>query len=253
MTNDDTGPRDLAPHRDPEFDALTEWMTSHVASAKEVLVKRGTLMIAGAVVAVAVFGGGYAIGANYGPKQEPAVTAASGNSVGAQRGSGAQGSAASGGRGASSGPVSGKVIAVNADSITIQLVARGGANGSPAPGSAIVLVGSGTRVVQTATQDSKLTELKAGDQITVVGSTDPATGVVSAQAVLVGAADLLGQLFVAERTRTADVPQRPGATPGTTQVDPAADGGHGAPGFLGIPGFGPPEGGRGGGAGGGGH
>lgn len=205
-------------------------------------MKRAALVITGAIAAVALFGGGYAVGTNGGPTHTAALSAGSRVGLGSQGGTGAQGGATAGGRAAGTAPISGKVIAVSADSITIELVGRTGANGSTPPPSVIVLVGTGTRVIEATTQDGKLAKLKTGDQITAVGSTDPTTGVMSAQAVVLGAADAIRQLFASGNTRNAD--PRP-VTSGTGPVEPAGggagnagDGGHGPPGFFGVPGFG---------------
>ena len=153
-------------------------------------MKRTTVLIAGAVAAVALFGGGYAVGAQS-PARAKAATAGNPSCVALQRGSGQ--SSAVPGAAIGAALLSGKVIAVNPDSITIESVART-ADGSPAPVSTIALVGSVTRVVKITTQDTKVSELKAGDQVSVVGTTDPTTGTVSAQAVIVGGTNVT-QLF----------------------------------------------------------
>jgi len=56
-----------------------------------------------------------------------------------------------------------------------------------------VLVGSSTKIVRTTETDIKVSDLKANDQIQIVGTTD-ATGSVSASAIVVGG-NALQQLF----------------------------------------------------------
>ena len=85
------------------------------------------------------------------------------------------------------------MISVNDGSITVEVRTGGGQGASPTVTSANVLVGATTRIVKTAETDIKATDLKANDQIQVVGTTD-ATGSVSASAIVVGG-NALGQLF----------------------------------------------------------
>jgi len=84
---------------------------------------------------------------------------------------------------------------VNTDSITVS-VRAGGANGATGTTTTeLVLVGSGTRVVKTVESDVKLSDLKVGDQITVAGTPDTASGTISAQTIVVGATNILGDIL----------------------------------------------------------
>ena len=161
-------------------------------------MNRTTLTVAGAILALALFGGGYTLGVSS-AKPTPATPAASGTPA-----AGGAGQGANRGQPGAAGfapPVNGRIISVNADSITIAVNAPRGqgapgqASASPVTTSSIALVGATTRVVRTTETDVKLSDLKAGDQVTVVGSTDPATGTISAQAVVIGGTNILGQLF----------------------------------------------------------
>ena len=69
-----------------------------------------------------------------------------------------------------------------------------------------MLIGASTRIVKTTESDVKLADIKANDQVTIVGTTDSA-GLVSASAIVVGGANVLGQLF------GGGGGGRPGATP----------------------------------------
>jgi len=80
---------------------------------------------------------------------------------------------------------------VNDGSITIE-VRQGGAQGaSPTVTSQIVLVGTSTRIVKTVETDIKLSDLKANDQVTIVGTTD-ASGNLAATAIVAGGNALQG-------------------------------------------------------------
>jgi hypothetical protein len=79
----------------------------------------------------------------------------------------------------------------------------------------IALVGSNARVVKTVESDIKLSDVKAGDQVLVVGQTDAATGTVAASVVLDGV-NALQQLFGAPggaRPSGSGTPQRPAQSP----------------------------------------
>ncbi len=162
-------------------------------------MNRGTLVVAGAVAALALFAGGYALGAG---SFQPKPVAATGPppASGAAAGGPGAGGAARGAGGGFNAPVNGRVISVNADSITIAVSAprlagaAGQPSGSPALTSSIALVGSGTRVVRIAESDSKLADLRPNDQVTIVGTTDASTGTISAQTIVVGG-NVLGGLF----------------------------------------------------------
>src|SRR6266550_4577664 len=127
-----------------------------------VFARRPVQIIVGVVVALALFGGGYAFGST----RTPAPAAATSGSTGATgRGAFGAGGAggANGGAAAARGVTTGQILSVNTDSITIS-VRAGGANGATGTTSTtLVLVGSGTRVVKTVETDVKLTDLKVGD------------------------------------------------------------------------------------------
>ena len=178
-----------------------------------------TRIVIGAVVAVALAGGGFAAGMTYAQGQN--VTTASASPSGAPGARGASGGRqGAGGAGAALGgaqPINGRVLAVNDGSLTVAVIERGqlgqggaSAGASPATTSQIVLVGASTRIVKTAETDVKLADIKPNDQVTIVGTTDSA-GLVSASAVVVGGVNVLGQLLGSQ----TGVPggARPGATP----------------------------------------
>jgi hypothetical protein len=56
-------------------------------------------------------------------------------------------------------------------------------------------VGTGTRVVKTTETDVKLSDLKVGDQVTVAGTPDTASGTVSASAIVLGGTNILGDIL----------------------------------------------------------
>ena len=58
-----------------------------------------------------------------------------------------------------------------------------------------MLVGSATRVVKTVETDVKLTDLKVGDTVTVAGTPDTASGTISAQAIVLGGNNILGDIL----------------------------------------------------------
>jgi hypothetical protein len=157
-------------------------------------------IVIGIAAALVLAGGGFAAGMTFDKAQTPATTTTGATgSTGARGGSGARGGFGVGAVGGQQ-PVSGRILAVNDGSITVAAVERGpgGANAqasaSPATTSQIVLVGASTRIVKTTEVDVKLGDLKVNDQVTVVGTTD-AAGIVSATAIVVGATNILGQLF----------------------------------------------------------
>ena len=157
-----------------------------------VRARRPVQIVVGVVVALAFFGGGYALG---GSRATPAVaaTATTTGASGAFAGRGGQGAA--GGAAAQRGLANGQILAVNSDSITISM-RQGGQNGaSPTTTSQLVLVGSGTRLVKTVETDIKLSDLKVGDTVTVAGTPDTASGTISAQAIVVGGNNILGDIL----------------------------------------------------------
>ena len=154
-----------------------------------VLSSRPIQVVVGVIVALALFGGGYALGAG----RAPAATAAAGSAT--PSGRAFQGGAGGAGAAAARGLSNGLIIAVNTDSITIQ-VRTGGQNGaSPTVTTQLVLVGTGTRVVKTTEADVKLSDLKVGDQVTVAGTPDTASGTIAAQAIVLGGTNILGDIL----------------------------------------------------------
>ena len=156
------------------------------------------LQIAAVVLAVVLFGGGFAAGMTLGrgSATETAKDATASPSSGAGRagGAGAGGAVLRGGAGAAGQAiVAGRVISVNDGSITVEVRTGGAQGASPTVTSQIVLVGTSTRIVRTTETDIKASDLKANDQIQIVGTTD-ATGNVAATAIIVGG-NALQQLF----------------------------------------------------------
>ena len=148
---------------------------------------RRVQIVAGVVVALVLFGGGYALGAGRAPAQTTTVATSSANPAAGQ----GRGAGGVGGRNL----VNGQIISVNADSVTIT-VRQPGANGASASvTSQIVLVGTGTRVVRTTETDIKLSDLKVGDTITVAGTPDTTSGTTAAQAIVVGGTNILGDIL----------------------------------------------------------
>ena len=152
-------------------------------------------IVIGIVVALALAGGGFAAGMTVGKGSANEASASASPSGAAGRGAitgrAGQGGA-QGGSGAFGGQaMAGRIISVNDGSITIE-VRQGGAQGaSPTVTSQIVLVGSTTRIVKTVETDIKLSDLKANDQVTIVGTTD-ASGNVAATAIVAGGNALQG-------------------------------------------------------------
>lgn len=140
----------------------------------------------GAVLAIALVGGGFAAGMTVARAGgEPAASPAPSGAA-ALRGAIGQRLGQGGGQGALAGQATvGRVLSVNEGSITIETRQPGAQGASPTVSSQIVLVGGSTRIVRTTETDIKLTELKANDQVTIVGTTD-ANGNVSATAIVAG-------------------------------------------------------------------
>ncbi len=154
-----------------------------------VFSRRPVQIVVGVIVALALFGGGYAFGSSRTPTAGTTTTGATATTA---PGRGAQGA---GGGAANRGLTTGQIIAINTDSITVQ-VRSGGQNGaSPTVTTQLVLVGTGTRVVKTAETDIKLSDLKVGDQVSVAGTPDTASGTVSAQAIVLGGTNILGDIL----------------------------------------------------------
>src|SRR5258708_12298231 len=89
----------------------------------KMLSRRPVQMIAGVIVALALFGGGYAFGSSKAPA--PTATTATGAAASGRVVQGAGGQA-------NRGLTNGQIIAVNSDSITVQ-VRQGGQNGASPP------------------------------------------------------------------------------------------------------------------------
>ncbi len=153
-------------------------------------------IVIGVVIALALAGGSFAAGMTVGKGSANEASASSSPSGAAGRGAGITGRVGQGGAQGASGAfggqaMAGRIISVNDGSITIE-VRQGGAQGaSPTVTSQIVLVGSSTRIVKTVETDIKLSDLKANDQVTIVGTTD-ASGNVSATAIVAGGNALQG-------------------------------------------------------------
>jgi len=146
-----------------------------------------------AVIGIALAGGGFAAGMTVG-KGSPSETSASPSPTGAAGRGGITGrlGGAQGATGALGGQaVNGRILSVNDGSITIEVRQPGAQGASPTVTSQIVLVGTTTRIVKTVETDIKLGDLKANDQVTIIGTTD-ASGNVSATAIVAGGNALQG-------------------------------------------------------------
>ena len=153
-------------------------------------------IVIGVVIALALAGGGFAAGLTVGRSGTEANASASPSGAAARGGTGVTGRFGQGGAAGASGAaggqaMAGRIISVNDGSITIEVRQPGAQGASPTVTSQIVLVGSSTRIVKTVESDIKLTDLKANDQVTIVGSTD-ANGNVSATAIVAGGNALQG-------------------------------------------------------------
>ena len=153
-------------------------------------------IVIGVVAALALAGGGFVAGMTVG-RGATSGAAASASPTG-PAGRGALGGAGAGrlGQGGPAGAVggqaiAGRIISVNDGSITVEVRQPGAAGASPTVTSQIVLVGSTTRLVKTTETEIKLSDLKANDQVTIVGTTD-ASGNVSATAIVAGGNALQG-------------------------------------------------------------
>lgn len=156
-------------------------------------------IVIGVVAAVALAGGGFAAGMTVGRGIATDATASASPTGAAGRGAGAIGQrlgqgGAPGAAGAAGGQaMTGRILSVNDGSITVEVRQPGAAGASPTVTSQIVLVGGSTRLVKTAETEIKLSDLKANDQVTIVGTTD-ASGNVSATAIVAGGNALQGIL-----------------------------------------------------------
>src|SRR5512132_3654899 len=154
-------------------------------------------IVIGVVVALALAGAGFAAGMTVGRGSGTEANASASPTGQAGRGgAGITGRLGQGGAAGASGAagaqaMAGRILSVNDGSITIEVRQPGAQGASPTVTSQIVLVGSSTRIVKTVESDIKLTDLKANDQVTIVGSTD-ASGNVSATAIVAGGNALQG-------------------------------------------------------------
>ena len=153
-------------------------------------------IVIGVVIALALAGGGFAAGMTVGRGSGAEANASPSPSGAAGRGAGVTGRLGQGGAAGASGALggqamAGRILSVNDGSITIEVRQPGAQGASPTVTSQIVLIGSSTRIVKTVESDIKLTDLKANDQVTIVGSTD-ANGNVSATAIVAGGNALQG-------------------------------------------------------------
>jgi hypothetical protein len=147
-----------------------------------------------AVIALLLAGGSFAAGMTVGkgsaneasPSASPSGAAGRGALTGRVGQGGAGASGAFGGQ-----AMAGRIISVNDGSITIEVRQAGAQGASPTVTSQIVLVGSSTRIVKTVETDIKLGDLKANDQVTIVGTTD-ASGNLAATAIVAGGNALQG-------------------------------------------------------------
>ena len=152
-------------------------------------------IVIGVVVALALAGAGFAAGMTVGRGSATEANASASPSGAAGRGGAGitgrlgQGGGAAGAAGGQA--MAGRILSVNDGSITIEVRQPGAQGASPTVTSQIVLVGSSTRIVKTVESDIKLTDLKANDQVTIVGSAD-ANGNVSATAIVAGGNALQG-------------------------------------------------------------
>jgi hypothetical protein len=171
-----------------------------------------------AAAALVLSGGGFVAGMTVGPelggKNEAAATGAPTGAGARQQGARAGGAAAGAGTIAIAGQgnqTAGRVISVSDGAITVEVRQPG----SDTPRSVIALVGSNARVVRTTETDIKLSDIKPGDQVLVVGQTDQATGTVAATAVIDGF-NALQQIFgggPAGGARPSGASQRPSPSP----------------------------------------
>jgi hypothetical protein len=171
-------------------------------------------IVIGVVIALALAGGGFAAGMTVG-RGSGAEAAASATPSGAVGRSGVTGRVGQGGAGGSGAlgtqAVNGRILSVNDGSITVEVRQAGAQGASPTVSSQIVLIGSTTRIVKTVETDIKLSDLKANDQVTILGSTD-ANGNVAATAIVAGGNALQG-LFGGPGGRGASPSPSPSPSP----------------------------------------
>lgn len=148
----------------------------------------------GTVLAIALAGGGFAAGMTVGRGvAEPAASPVPSGAAAARAALGQRLGQAGGQGGLGAQATAGRILSVNDGSITIETRQPGAQGASPTVSSQIVLVGASTRIVKTTETEIKLSDLKANDQVTIVGTTD-ANGNVSATAIVAGGNALQGVL-----------------------------------------------------------
>jgi hypothetical protein len=179
---------------------------------------RAPQILIGLVAALALAGGGFVAGMTVAQGRSGAPDAVT-PATSAPQGRAAGGATVRQGGGALGGqaPVNGRVLAVNDGSITVAVrpFGQGGqgaaqASASPDATSQIVLVGANTLIVRTSETDIKLGDIKVNDQVTILGTTD-SVGMISANAIVVGGVNVLGQLL-GSNTGTPGASGRPGAS-----------------------------------------
>src|SRR5712691_8010392 len=151
-------------------------------------------IIIGVVIALALAGGGFAAGMTVGRGSGAEASASASPTGAAGSGGGITGRIGQGGTAGSGtigGAMTGRILSVNDGSITVEVRQPGAQGASPTVTSQIVLIGSTTRIVKTVESDIKLSDLKANDQVTILGSTD-ANGNVAATAIVAGGNALQG-------------------------------------------------------------
>ena len=139
--------------------------------------KKNIVLVVGFVVVALVF---FLAGSSYGKKN--ALTANNQNVPGQL---GRAGGAGARGMRAGSGFVNGQIIAVDANSVTVELKAMGGQNGTPttgatAQGSKIVFYTGTTSIMKTT--DGTVSDLAVGKQVSITGTANP-DGSVNAQSI----------------------------------------------------------------------
>ena len=153
-----------------------------------------TQIVTAAVVGLMLLGGGFAAGMTLGKNSGTPAASASASDRGFARGQGANGAGgARFGQGGANGQelLTGQIISVNDGSITVQVRQPGQNGASPTTTSQIILLGSNTQIVKTTENPIKASDLKANDQIQIVGTTD-SSGNFSATAIVIGGNALQG-------------------------------------------------------------
>ncbi len=149
-------------------------------------MNRPLAFVVAVVVAALVFAaGGFVAGMTIGKGQAPEASTPGRGAATRQ--------SANPGRNATSG----QVLNVGDGTVTIQL--------GTDLGSRILLVSPTTRIVRTTETEVKLNDLKVGDRVTVLGQ-ENADGSISAQAIVIGGANVFQQILGGS--------PRPSASPG---------------------------------------